>query len=138
MTDQDGPLFPEGIGTLLSAVLAPPEQAGPPYVHTYQQPEPELVLDDQGRPVLGDDGEAVMRVPIWPSYTLTFEFTPPEIDAAAEKRATANRRYWSGPDKLDRQILRAYRVKFRHLGLAPRSVLDGRYRLKQRARRRRK
>lgn len=60
-----------------------------------------------------------------------------KADEDAEKRATANRRYWSGPDKFDRQILRGYRVKFRHIGLAPRSVLDDRYRRRQINRRRR-
>jgi hypothetical protein len=117
-------------------MLAPPENDGPPYVHTFQPPEPVPILGGDGHPVLDEDGDPVMRVPVLPSFT--FEFMPLDPDPVAEKRATANRRYWSGPSKFDRQILRAYRVKFRHLGLAPRSVLDERYRRRQINRRRRR
>jgi hypothetical protein len=176
---------PDGIGALLHAMLAPPTQDGPPYVHTFQHPEPVPVLDDDGQPVLDEDGEPVTQVPLLPTHTITigdgapvqveglrleydlgergrlpvadltmgefsmsFKATPEwtaffanaslALEPHDERWFTQTRRYWSGPDKFDRKILRAYRVKAAHIGLAPRSVLDDRYRRKQRARRRRR
>ena len=44
------------------------------------------------------------------------------------------RQRWSGPDKLQRQILRAFRVTPDAIGLASRSVFSSEYRRRQRAR----
>jgi hypothetical protein len=62
---------PAAIGSLLHAMLAPPTQDGPPYVHTFQHPEPVPVLDDDGQPMFGEAGEPVMRVPLLPTHTIT-------------------------------------------------------------------
>ena len=53
-------------GTCLSAILNPPPQTGPPWTHTFRQPEPEeaLVEDESGEMVL------VARIPILPSFTV--------------------------------------------------------------------
>lgn len=57
-------------GTFLGAVLNPQPSDGPPWTHTFRQPEPEEVLveDESGEMVLAT------RVPILPS--LTFERRP--------------------------------------------------------------
>lgn len=62
MTDEDdGPLFPDGIGAVLHAILnpQPQPQPGPPYVHTLEPPEPEY--DEGGNPYW----------PLEPSFTIT-------------------------------------------------------------------
>jgi len=58
-----GPLFPEAMGAVLHGFLNAEPQTGPPYVHTFA--DPEQVQDE--------DGE--WYVPIVPTYTLT---TDPE------------------------------------------------------------
>lgn len=63
--------LPDHMGYFLNAFLNPPQQDGAPYVHTFQQPEPVPVLDDDGRPVLDEAGEPVMQVPLLPTHTIT-------------------------------------------------------------------
>jgi len=63
--------LPDHMGYFLNAFLNPPTQDGPPYVHTFQHPEPVPVLDDGGGPVLDETGEPVMRVPLLPTHTIT-------------------------------------------------------------------
>ena len=58
------PLFLAGAGELLRAVTDPPEQDGPPYVHTFRPPEPEY--DEDGEP---------LPMPVGPS--LSFVSWPP-------------------------------------------------------------
>ena len=53
---------------------------------------------------------------------------------ALEAWAQETRLLWSGPDRLQRQILRTYRLKPRHIGVVPRSVFTSEYRRRQRAR----
>lgn len=55
----DDPLFPDGIGEVLHAVLGPESEPGPPYVHTLDPPEPEY--DEDGNPYW----------PLEPSFTIT-------------------------------------------------------------------
>lgn len=55
-----------------------------------------------------------------------------------ELQAARHRRAWSGPDRLERLLLRAFRVTARDIGLVRRSVLDEGYRRRQRARVKRK
>jgi hypothetical protein len=56
-------------GTFLGAILDPPPQTGPPWTHTFQQPEPEetLVEDESGEMVL------VGRIPFRPHFTIERE-----------------------------------------------------------------
>jgi hypothetical protein len=56
------------------------------------------------------------------------------VSEAFERRAQERRRLWSGPDKMDRQLLRAYRLPWRVLGLVPPSAFSSEYRRRQRAR----
>lgn len=51
-----------------------------------------------------------------------------------ERVAAAHRRAWSGPDKVERQILRAFGVSAQQIGSAPRSVFSPGYRQRQRNR----
>ncbi|MEZ0067063.1 hypothetical protein ABIA32_003076 [Streptacidiphilus sp. MAP12-20] len=53
------------------------------------------------------------------------------------KLAAAHRRAWSGPNKLERQIARAYRIPVRALMPTPLSALDAGYQQRQRNRRKR-
>jgi hypothetical protein len=52
----------------------------------------------------------------------------------AEARALETRRYWSGPSKIERQILKTYQVTARQIGLDPKSVFTPEFRRRQRAR----
>lgn len=66
-----------------------------------------------------------------------------EMLAGAEARlraswAASNGRYWSGPDKMDRRLLRAYGLSAAELGLVRRSAFSPEYRRRQRARVRRR
>jgi hypothetical protein len=59
----------------------------------------------------------------------------------AEERqvlAAAQRRYWSGPSRIEREIMVSFGITHQDITLLPRSVLDGRYRIRQRNRRRRR
>jgi lambda repressor-like predicted transcriptional regulator len=59
----------------------------------------------------------------------------PKSSLAAESyQAGATRRYWSGPSRLEQRILRAYVLTAQDLGMVPCTVLDERYRRRQRAR----
>ena len=54
---------------------------------------------------------------------------------AAERFARETRLYWSGrPDPVQRQILRAFRVSAKDIGLVQRSAFSPGYRRRQRAR----
>jgi hypothetical protein len=57
---------PEGLGAFLAAILQPPVQDGPPWVHTVRPPEPVEELEE------GEDGEMVLaaRIPLRPAFTL--------------------------------------------------------------------
>ena len=48
--------------------------------------------------------------------------------------AASNSRYWSGPDKSDRRLLRSYGLSAEELGLVRRSAFSAEYRRRQRAR----
>ena len=48
--------------------------------------------------------------------------------------AASNSRYWSGPDKVDRRLLRSYGLSAVELGLVAKSVFSSEYRRRQRAR----
>jgi hypothetical protein len=52
----------------------------------------------------------------------------------AELQTFETRWRWSGPTKLDRQMMREYRLPWRGLHRVPRSVFSGEYRRRQRAR----
>lgn len=45
-----GEQFPDGIGWLLRQLLNPEPQPGPPYVHTFNAPEPDG-YDEHGDPI---------------------------------------------------------------------------------------
>jgi hypothetical protein len=82
--DPEQPLFPDGIGGFLRGILAEPEQQpGGPYVHTFREPDPVPLLDDDGRPVLDEAGEPVTFVPSRPSYTIS-EYWEPSPEQAVE------------------------------------------------------
>ena len=51
-----------------------------------------------------------------------------------ERVAAAHRRAWSGPNRLERQILRAYKLSAQQIGTAPRSAFSPAYRQRQRNR----
>lgn len=53
-------------------------------------------------------------------------------------RAAMTRWYWSGPNRGERQVLRRHRIRQARFGLGAPSALDGRHRIRQRNRRRRK
>ena len=76
--------------------------------------------------------EATLEFWAWWSQLLT---DPPEV---RERRAAAHRRAWSGPGKMERQILRAYKVSARQIGAAPRSAFSSAYRQRQRNRAKRR
>lgn len=149
-------------------LATPVQDPDGPFVHSFQLPpppedqaplpwiEPDIDLTGMSweeaqrhtsigfcRTLMHADWQMVMGAtcepPTWDEAEVFYErMQRTQAEEDAEKRATANHRYWSGPDKFDRKILRAYRVKFRHIGLAPRSVLDDRYRRKQINRRKRR
>ena len=60
----------DGLGFFLDATINPLAGDGPPWTHTFRQPESEEVL------VEGEDGEMVLveRTPLLPSFT--FERRP--------------------------------------------------------------
>ena len=66
----DGPLFPDGVGEVLHAILnpQPQPQPGPPYVHTFAPPSCDLEdCCDTDEPC----GCACHRVQ--PTHTITFD-----------------------------------------------------------------
>jgi hypothetical protein len=56
------------------------------------------------------------------------------MERLAERWAAEQRRYWSGPDRVQRRVLRAFRVSAADIDLAPRSAFSSEYRRRQRAR----
>lgn len=54
-----GPFYPEAMGVFLGKLLAPEQQDGPPYVHTFRPPEPEY--DEDGN----------LYWPLTPTHTVT-------------------------------------------------------------------
>lgn len=77
-----GPLYPEGIGQIMHIFHATPDPSdGPPHVHTFRQPDPVPLLDDEGQPVLDEAGEPVTFVPSRPSYTISHYWEPSPEEA---------------------------------------------------------
>jgi hypothetical protein len=81
----------------------------------------------------GAFGEALSRLVGDPRIPSPFADYSPR-----ERLAEDHRRYWSGPTIPERKICRAFAVTPQQIGVAPRSVFDGRYRTRQRNRRRRR
>lgn len=63
-----------------------------------------------------------------------FEQLLRDLPEARERRAAAHRRAWSGPDQVERQILRAFGVSAGQIGTAPRSAFSSAFRQRQRNR----
>lgn len=79
-----------------------------------------------------------LSVELSPEFVAWFEELAAQLPEAREREAEETRRAWSGPDRLQRQILRAFRVAAADIGLVPRSVFSSEYRRRQRARVKRK
>lgn len=151
----------EGFGAFIHQVMQPPVEDEPPYTHTYQ-PAPIEPADDAPVPdeswtwddwqrytavmVIRDMETSTDRMLLgagmpamsWQEADDLYGLVQARAaEEAARQYAEATRRYWSGPSKLDRQILRAYRMTAAQLGLTPRSAFSGSYRQRQRNRRRR-
>ena len=69
-----------------------------------------------------------------PEAVAWFEGLAAGLPQAREQQAEETRRAWSGPDRLQRRILRAYGVTAGQVGLVSRSVFSSEYRRRQRAR----
>lgn len=70
------PLFPDGIGHWLRLLADPGPSDGPPYVHTFRQPDPVPLLDGDGQPVVDEAGEPVVSWTQRPTHSLSHVTMP--------------------------------------------------------------